>query len=594
MPKTLSQLPPIRGRWYTASFHHPSGQIRIQARRGSFSMFVPLVSACDSLDGRDVTRGISNIRLRKEGKSSVLTFTETSELWDRKSYTVEFGPDIIRYKYKVFGEGSVGRAYFFRSWFENDNTVERELGTIPGFDTVFNPAVNFWGKDYYFSGDRAVMTSGDCKKFWGQGLVSAPYCYGLNDRGDDLWVGAGIGVRPGQYTFEEFNYNSNVTNRIYGASGFDCNYNGKLHVDGSWESPTMLLFAADDEYSMLQRYVDILKKDYKLSLDAPKSQPTWWRTPIFCGWGEQMSLAFADHGNFEGVNNDEYCTQALHDEWMDTLAAKKIRAGQVIIDAGWERAGTRGDMYVDEQRWPDLRGWIEDQQKSGVRVLLWMLAWNRQGVPDEECVTDADGKAVNVDPTNPAYEKRLRAMIRRMLSDEPGCYNADGLKIDGELGCPQGPGLKNHKNVWGLELQRQYLSIVRDEARKHKPEAVMGLYMANPYLADMTDVARTADQFSNRPDPTHTMIHRAKVLAIANPGRPIDTDHAYYYDVRENWADIMAEQVNIPGGIPCLYHAKLVWHKHPFMPTYMEEMTDEHYAAVRKAFNRCWRAIKGS
>lgn len=591
MAKSLGDLPSVGGKWYTASFHQPSGQIRICAKRSKFYMFVPLVSACDAIDRRDVTRGISDIRLKKSGTTSVLTYTEKSDLWDRKLYTVEFGPECIRYYYKVMGQGSVGRAYFFRSWFEAPNTVENELGVIPGFDTVYNPAVNFWGKDYYFAGDRAIMTSGDSKRFWGQGLVSAPYCYGLSDHGDGLWVGAGLGVRPGQYDFEEYNYNTNETNRVFGPGGFDCNYNGKLHVDGSWESPHMLLFAAGDEGQMLKRYVGMLKKDYGLELAAKRDIPQWWRTPIFCGWGEQMSLGFRDHGNFDGVQFGAYCTQSLHDEWMATLAQKKIRVGQVIIDAGWEKDGTTGDMYVDEQRWPDLRGWIENQRASGVRVLLWMMAWSRRGVPDDECIIDAQGKAVGADPTNPAYEKRLRAMIRRMLSSEEGCYNADGLKIDGELTCPQGPGLKNKGNVWGLELQRRYLSIVRDEARKHKPDAVMGLYMANPYMADLADVARVADLFGIKGDPTAAMNHRASLLAITNPASPIDTDHAFYYDVRENYTDIMAAQMAIPGAIPCLYHAKYVWHKHPFMPTYMDEMTDEHYAAVRKAFNRCWRDL---
>ncbi|RPI60286.1 MAG: hypothetical protein EHM48_07490, partial [Planctomycetaceae bacterium] len=431
MARNLSDLSPVQGRWYTAGFHEPSGQMRIEARRSKFYMFVPLVSACDAVDRRDQTAGISDIRVRKSGGVTRLTFTEKSQLWDKKLYTVEFHPNHIKYYYKVFGRGSVGRAYFFRSWFQADNTVETELGVIPGFDTVFNPAVNFWGKDYYFAGDRAVMTSGDCKKFWGQGLVSAPYCYGLNDRGDGLWVGAGLGVRAGQYNFEEFNYNTNETNRVFGPGGFDCNYNGKLHIDGSWESPHMLLFAADDQYSMLERYVGLLEKDYGLSLPRKRSVPQWWRTPIFCGWGEQLSLGFKEKGNFEGVPFGAYCTQDLHDQWMDILREKKVKPGQVIIDAGWEARDTRGDMVVDTARWPDLRGWIENQQKQGIRVLLWMLAWNCSGIPLDECVTDAQGRAVAVDPTNPAYEKRLRAMVRRMLSDEPGCYNADGLKIDG-------------------------------------------------------------------------------------------------------------------------------------------------------------------
>ena len=154
-----------------------------------------------------------------------------------------------------------------------------------------------------------------------------------------------------------------------------------------------------------------------------------------------------------------------------------------------------GDMVAHPERWPDLRGWIEARQAEGIKVILWSMAWSRAGVPDDECMTK-DGKPFNVDPTNPKYEARLRAMVRRLLSSAEGCYNADGLKIDGELLCPVGPGLKNQGNVWGLELQRKWLSIVYSEAKKHKSDCAIGLYQANPYVADLCDIARTADLFS--------------------------------------------------------------------------------------------------
>ncbi len=590
----MADLKAVGGRWYTASFHAPSRQVRIVAKKPfskSFYMFVPIVSACDQPGKRDVHVSLSDFQVKKRGQTTVLTFTEKSALWDRKEYTVEFGPQRIKYWYKVFGKGPVGRAYLFRSWMKDPITVEEELGVVPGYDTVFSPAVNFEGKVYHFAGDTSIITCGNEDMYWGSGLVCAPYCFGLNDRGDRMWAWAGLGLRAGQYTFEEFTYNSNETKRIFGAGGFDCNYNGKLTIDGSWESPHIILGASDDPYRAQEDYIRVLEKEYGLKLQRKRKMPLWWKSPIFCGWGEQMSLAFRDSGNLgAGPGANTYCTQALHDEWLAILRKHDIKPGQIIIDAGWEKPGTTGDMYVSEERWPDLRGWIEARRKEGIRTVLWMCAWNRDGVPDDECVRDAGGKAVNVDPTNPAYEKRLRAMIRRMISDEPGCYGGDGVKIDGELMCPLGPGLTNHENVWGLELQRRYLGIVRDEAKRHKPDALIGTYMANPYMADLSDVVRTADMFGIKGSPRDVMIHRAKLISIAQPGCPIDTDHAFWYDVTDNWIDIMSAQLKV--GIPCLYHADYVWHKRPFTWTYMERMTDEQYAAVSKVFRAYWKKLR--
>ena len=586
----MTKLDSIQGQWYTVSLHSQASLLKIAARRSRFHLYVPLVSACDQPGKRDIHRTLSDIRITRRAKVTTLTYTETSALWERKEYTYEFYPDRIVHYYQVFGCGSIERANFFRSWMDDSTTVEQELGVAPGFDTVFSPAVNFMGKVFHFAGDTSIITAGDEPVYWGSGLASAPFCFGLNDRGDDLWVWAGLGVRPGDYTFDTFSYNENTTKRIFGAGGFACNYNGKLHVDGSWESPHIVLGAAHDPYEGLTKYVALLEKHYRLSLLRQKKKvPTWWNSPIFCGWGEQMSLGYRNHGNVDGVQVGKYCTQELHDRWLDILRQHQIRPGQIIIDAGWERPGSTGDLMVNESRWPDLRGWIEARREEGIRTHLWMCAWNRDGVPDDECITRADGTPVAPDPTNPKHEHRLRAMVRRLLTDAPSGYNADGLKIDGQMNCPVGPGLRNTENLWGLELQRRFLAIVHDEAKACKPEAMIGTFFANPYLANLSDVVRTADQFSIKSSPEDTMRHRARLLSIAMPGCPIDTDHAYWYDLRENWIDIMRAQLTC--GIPCMYHVQYVWHKRPFCRPYIEEMTDSDYREIRKVFDEQWRRI---
>jgi len=181
-------------------------------------------------------------------------------------------------------------------------------------------------------------------------------------------------------------------------------------------------------------------------------------------------------------------------------------------------------------------------------------------------------------------------MIRRMLSADDGCYNADGLKIDGELGCPTGPGLRNRGEVWGLELQRLYLDLIRTEARRHKPDAVIGTFVGNPYLGHPMDVVRTADMFGIKGSVEDTMRHRARILAIAHPGCPIDTDHCYWYDRRDNWIDIMPAQLDC--GVPCIYHARHVWHNRPFTLPKLEEMTDAQYAVMRSVLRKYRRGLR--
>ncbi|MDD5704513.1 MAG: hypothetical protein PHR35_01205 [Kiritimatiellae bacterium] len=95
-------------------------------------------------------------------------------------------------------------------------------------------------------------------------------------------------------------------------------------------------------------------------------------------------------------------------------------------------------------------------------------AWSTEGLPAEECVL-RDGAPVACDITHPKYERRFSEMVRRWFSAGPDGLNADGVKVDGSLSLPTGPGLKNHGNLWGLELQRRYLSILYEEAKRCEP-----------------------------------------------------------------------------------------------------------------------------
>lgn len=83
-------------------------------------------------------------------------------------------------------------------------------------------------------------------------------------------------------------------------------------------------------------------------------------------------------------------------------------------------------------------GFIRKQHASGKKVLLWLKAWDPEGVPGEECITNAGGFALSVDPSNPIYEERLRRSIRMMLFADG--YDADGFKVDFTARIPSGPG----------------------------------------------------------------------------------------------------------------------------------------------------------
>ena len=61
-------------------------------------------------------------------------------------------------------------------------------------------------------------------------------------------------------------------------------------------------------------------------------------------------------------------------------AAHRIRPGQIIIDAGWQKPGTGGDMQVDESRWArTCAAGSRPAGARGIRTILWMMDWLREG-----------------------------------------------------------------------------------------------------------------------------------------------------------------------------------------------------------------------
>lgn len=571
----------INGGWYTAKFDEPSKTLKIIAKNSKFFYFVSLFSACDKPGKRDIHIKLYDFTVRKKGDCTVVQFKEKSSLWDLKIYTLEFYPEYIKYYYNVFGKGNIDRAHFFRGWINEKITIEKEMGSIPGFDTVFSPSPNFFEKNYYFSGEPATITVGCDTKCWGSALVCAPFCYALNEREDKLWIWAGLGVRPGNYTFEEFNYNENPTKRIFGTCGFNCNYNGKLKINERWETPHFIFGVSRNPYNAIDKYVRYLERSYDVNIKRKREIHKWWKAPIFCGWGEQYSLAIRDYGCRNNNPTGKYCTQKNHDLWLGILKEKKINPGIVIIDATWQRK----DLRVDKRKWPDLRGWIDKRHKDGMKVLLWMCAWNKEGVPDDECIRRGN-KAVAVDPTNPKYEERLRRWLYQIISSDKGCLNADGLKIDGLLSYPLGPDVKNYGDLWGLELHKKYMSIIYNEIKKHKDDAIISTFYANPYMSDTSDMVRAADMFTIKGTPERSLIHRAKILKISMPGCLIDTDWQFFYDKRDNWSDIMKTQVKL--GVPCLYHVKNVVHFRPFTIPYFDNFKEKDYKLISKIWKDYW------
>jgi hypothetical protein len=178
-----------------------------------------------------------------------------------------------------------------------------------------------------------------------------------------------------------------------------------------------------------------------------------------------------------------------------------------------------------------------------------------------------------VDPTNPAYEARLRAAVRRLLAMD-GC-DADGFKIDFSARIPSGPAIRLYGDEWGLELMKRYLEILHDETHRVKPEALIMAHTPHPYLAGAVDMIRLNDVNVGH-DAVPAMQMRAMVAALACPDALIDTDNWPMRD-RAAWRTYTQAQAGF--GVPSLYYVDCI-------DSTGEPLETEDYALLRDLWQK--------
>jgi hypothetical protein len=379
-----------------------------------------------------------------------------------------------------------------------------------------------------------------------------PFCFAAET--SDGWLGMGVEADPGQNRFSEYRY--------HGGDGFwlSLSYDGHTQVNGRYLLPGIGVDFGESEYAVLAGHCDGLRQA-GLAPQVKRPKPDWWFRPMFCGWGAQCARAADERGRETPqaflaalAFASDYSRQAEYERFLASLEAHGVWPGTVVLDDKWQR--TYGENEADTQKWPDLPGFVAQQHARGRQVLLWLKAWDREGIPDDECIRNAAGLPLAVDPTSPGYESRLRASVRRMLG--PDGYNADGFKVDFTHRIPVGPSLHLHGDSFALELMKRYLRIIYDEARRTKSDALVMTHTPNAYLADVTDMIRLNDMLdlTRLDDETagmdieRTLSRRARVARIACPDALIDTDN---WPVRSRavWREYARLQPSI--GVPSLY-----------------------------------------
>lgn len=549
-----------------------------------------VLSSVHPLDGRDDTTSTGSWVAQQGGREGdetsdevTLTLTAGSTVWERKTYRFHCFPSRFVYDMVIEGQGRLAEVNYFGGY----SSAWPRWGSgffLSGhaFQQGFNPEPNVTGRSYFDPmGGTVVDLMGaplPGKRHWF--FNPPPFFLAFQTEGG--WTGWGVEVEPGENRFTEYRYQTQ--DGFY----FSLSYEGHTEVRGVYRLPGIGVDFAESELAALERHVTALR-DGRMAPVRVGQRSGWWTRPIFCGWGAQCQRAAAEHGYVatDPEHPDraaflatmryapDYARQDVYEGFLATLAGHGLHPGTVVLDDKWQL--TYGENRADPDKWPDLRGFVAQRHAEGQKVLLWLKAWDREGVPEEECVRNGGGLPLTVDPTSPAYERRLRAAVRRMVAAEG--YDADGFKIDFSHRIPSGPGLCTHGEVWGMELLKRYLAIIHDEAKAVKPDALIVTHTPHPYLGDVLDMIRLNDMVDlTRADDGRnlvgTMRLRASVAQAALPGVLIDTDN-WPVPNKKAWREYVQLQVDM--GVPALYYASCI-------DLTQEPLDDDDYHLIRKAW----------
>jgi hypothetical protein len=507
-------------------------------------------------DGLDDTAVIDGPAIEEGGGGVRLTIGMRSSLWSGKRLRLDCADDRLSARLELEGRGRITDAHLFGGYYSASGRHGTGfLRSGAGFATVFEPEPGPPERLALPAGRPAAIDvlGGSLPGRGHWFFTPAPFCFGFcrlptttGALPPGPWLMAGLATQPGEHHFSGLHYDVEE-------EGFSLRlaYEGQTTVDGRFRVPDVVfLFGAADPYVGIRAYRDDLAARGLLPGDraAPlAARPAWWNTPIFCGWGAQAHLAA---GTIDGA--PDHSRQVRYDGFLASLEDHGLRPGIVVIDDKWQSGYGRNEVDLD--KWPDLPGWIARRHDAGQRVLLWLKAWDAEGLPPEQCIRNAAGEPVAVDPTHPGYEATLRAAVHRMLATDG--YDADGLKIDFTARTPSGPGLVRHGREWGAELLFRLLATIHDEAKRTKPDALVVTHAPNPYFERVADMIRLNDAL-RLDDPgspravVPQMRHRAAIVRAACPGVLIDTDDWAMPDLA-TWREYLAAQPEL--GVPALYY----------------------------------------
>ncbi len=303
---------------------------------------------------------------------------------------------------------------------------------------------------------------------------------------------------------------------------------------------TIMRRAGGTVFEALDDYCRLLIHEGRVADPFQKPTFAWHRANLYCTWCDQAALWELSEGGGPlpaelqaqaGLSKHPsgFLTTSLIRRAAQVIRREKLPFTTFLIDDGWQRA--LGDWRADETRLPDFRGLIDELHDQGFKVILWL---NLADIVPEAQVEERflvpnyvnrHGRRVWNYSDERVQREYLEPLIHRMISSDPGCYNADGIKTD-FLADKVHPDMPCAIEWRGEENYFIHLfELLTRLMRRHKADACHLGAAGHPFLVEYMDIIRTYDFVSSNLDEQQ---QRALMVRHSSCYTPVALDfHGY-------------------------------------------------------------------
>ena len=290
--------------------------------------------------------------------------------------------------------------------------------------------------------------------------------------------------------------------------------------------PTVYLHAGLDEpYALCDRHYDLSAALGLTRREVRADHPDWWAHPYYKSYDDMLRTQ-AEEGGYEGHFKE------VDGKLCCAISAERVRRWHAAVEAKTRLAG-RVNMLFDQvyfYRYGDyrsvidelggaagLRELIDGWRARGVRTGLYFhpftvskdtpfyrthpeacLEPNRPGIVYRHGVRVGASETTYFDWTHPAARDYLLDTVEFLLSDGPGCLNADWLAVNNTIG-PDPRFYDFHNPDWGTGdlAQRKTMRLVYERAKAVKPDCFVRRQSAlAPYMEPFYDEAQLCEEWN--------------------------------------------------------------------------------------------------